>query len=67
MHKNLFASSRVHDTNLRDALLGKDNAIIPDEEHKVFHNTFELHNLIFEIIKLSGNKQNSELESLNKR
>ena len=65
LRKDLFASSRVQDTNLRDTLLG--HKTIVDKRHKLFHNTFELQDLILDFMKLSGNNQNPELQSVDPR
>lgn len=67
LHNNLFVSSHVYDTNLRDNLLGKDYEVAVDERNKLFHNTFKIHNLIYDFIKLNGNVENSEFKSSYKR
>ena len=64
MYKNLFSSSHLQDTNLRDTLLGRKVVSNKDKEHKLFHNTFELHDFIYDVIKLSGNTQDFEIKSL---
>lgn len=58
-------SSRVQDTNLRDTLLG--HKAVVDKGHKFFHNTFELQDLLLDLMKLSGNNQNSELKFIDAR
>jgi len=62
LHNNGLVASNVQDTNLRDALLGHKTTL--DTKEKLFHNTLELHNLIFDFIKLSGK---SEFKSVDKR
>ena len=62
LHNNGLVASNVQDTNLRDTLLGHKTTL--DKKHKLFHNTLELHDFIFDFIKLSGK---SEFKSLDKR
>ena len=58
----MLEASNVQDTNLRDTLLGHKATL--DKKHKLFHNTLELHDLIFDFIKLS---RKSEFKSVDKR